>query len=615
MLDESEVKALIDRVLAKSKDNYQVYYDNGRVAYKYVGIPDYYPKYREMVNQMRRIAPHADVDVFPELLFAHRAPNQSEEEAEYLRKTYRCTTHPIFIDYVNSTSQGLNENNWSWEFPEDSDDVFEYLNEGVPVHGSIEVFAKSMLPALKAKDANGIIAVKPRSFKTIVNEEGEIVVDDRELNEPMPFYYSSEQVVGWKESEYCVIESHVKSPVKYGGKIQEVGRVFEVYDKENIWRVKQVGDFVDHSFEYDIYFNHGKGEVPVSRLMGLPSVIDNGEVYWTSPFYHAVDLMDRALAKDNYVEVSITRTTFPTAIILADNCDFKDKTGSCHQGHWMADGNAKGVCPSCHGSGKKMNLSPFKNYYREAPSGVEGGADITPIEFVSPDTAGLEFVKATAGEDKEDARYMLHLRSSPTNVQGGEAETATVAGIDQKQHYKFVKPISDQTFDLFEWITKTMIWQRYGDEELPSFNRPKSFDFRTTEDYINDIKEAREAGLPDSVVSMLIFKFFRSMHYGNSETAKGIDLMAKADRLLATNSEDLAVKMAQGLVEPWEVVLHDSATHIVTALILEDQSILEMELEEQIKRVEDKAKSLVNDVAPSTGKIIDLLSKRNGTEG
>lgn len=615
MLDESEVKALIDRVLAKSKDTYQVYYEKGHVAYKYVGLPDYYPKYRDMVKQARRIAPHADVDVFPEMLFAHRAPNQSEEEAKYLRNTYRCTTHPIFIDYVNSTSQGLNEGNWSWEFPEGSEDTFEYLDEGVPVHGSVETFVKSMLPALKAKDANGVIAIKPRSFKTVVNEDGEAVVDDRELNEPMPFYYSSSQVVGWKDAEYGIIESYVKSPVKYGGKTQEVGRVFEVYDKENIWRVKQVGDFVDHTFEYEVYFNHNKGEVPLSRLMGLPSMIDNGEVYWTSPFYHAVDLMDRALFKDNNVEVSTTRVVFPTAIILADNCDFQDSEGSCQQGHWMVEGDKKGVCPSCHGSGQKMNLSPFKNYYRTPKSTLDGGGDVAPIEFVSPDTAGLEFVKATADADKEAARYMLHLRNSPTNVQGGEKETATVAGIDQKQHYKFVKPISDQTFDLFEWITETMIWQRFGNEELPSFSRPKSFDFRTTGDYLQDIKDAREAGLPDSVVNMLIFKFFRSMHYGNSETAKSIDLMAKADRLLSVNSEDLAVKMAQGLVEPWEVVLHDSATHIVTSLILEDPSILEMELDEQIKKVEEKAKSLVNEVAPSTGKVIEMLSKRNGTEG
>jgi len=616
MLDEAQVKALIDNVLEKSKNVYQVSYKNGYPTYEYKGVADYYPKYKDGVKQMRRIAPHANVDVFPEMLFAHRAPNQSKEEAEYLRNTYRCTTHPIFFDYVNSVSQGLNEGNWSWEFAEGEDDKVEYLTDGVPVHGSIETFVKSMLPSLKAKDANGVIAVKPRSFKYTTTEEGELVVDDRELNEPLPFYYSSEQVVGWKDETYAIIEQHTKSPVKYGGKTYDVGRVFEVYDDTRIWRVKQVGDYVDHTFEYEIYFTHDKGEVPVSRLMGLPTVEDNGEVYWTSPFYYAIDLLDRALAKDNNVEVSTTRIVFPTAIILADECDFKSDAGSCQRGAWMVDGDAKGPCPSCNGSGYKMNLSPFKNYYRKAKGGLEGGADITPIEFVSPDTAGLEFVQNGAEKDKAEARYMMHLRQSPTNVQGGEQETATVAGIDQKQHYKFVKPINDQTFDLFEWMVEQMLWQRYRTDTLPSFNRPKSFDFRTTSDYLNDIKDARESGLPDSVVSMLIFKFFNSMHFGNSETAKAMTLMSKADRLLAVNSDDLSVKIAQGLVEPWEVVLHDSATHIVTSLILENPNILEDELADQIKAVEAKAKELARGNAPSTLRVLDTLKTRGtGTNG
>ena len=96
-----------------------------------------------------------------------------------------------------------------------------------------------------------------------------------------------------------------------------------------------------------------------------------------------------------------------------------------------------------------------------------------------------------------------------------------------------------------------MRWQRYGDKkESPSFNRPKSFDFRTTNDYLADIELARKAGLPDSVVNLLIFKFFRSMHFGNNQTAKAIDLMAKADRLLTVSADDIAVKLSQKVVEP-----------------------------------------------------------------
>lgn len=613
-LTEQEVQALINDVIAKSKEFYKAQSVAGKgVQAQWTGLPDYYPSYRKAVNQMRRIAPHADVDVFPEMLFKHRAPNQSEEEANYLRNTYRCTTHPVFVDYVSSVSNVTNEGNWSWEFAEEDGDntLIEYVDNGVPVYGSVKTFLKTMLPSLMAKDANGVIAIRPREIKT-VEVNGEQVVDDTAFNEPIPIYYNSEQVVGFKHEKYAVIEVAAKSPVTYGLKTYNIGRIFEVYDDTNIWRITQVGSFIENTFEYELFFSHNSDVVPVERLKGIPKVEDDGEVYWTSQFYYAVDLLDRALAKENNVEVSTTRVVFPTAIIQADECDLKTDDGSCHGGSWMdSDGNINGTCKSCNGTGFKMNLSPFKNYYQKKRSGVDAGSDSSvPLSFVSPDTAGLEFVRDSAKEDKAEARSMLHLRTSSSAVQPSD-DTAIGGILDQKAYFRFIQLVSDHTFDTLEWILDRFNDQRYGGEkERPSINRPKSFDFKTTEDYLNDIKAAREAGLPDAVINILVFKFFRSMHFGESQTARAIDLMAKADRLLTVSSDELSVKVAQNLVEPWEVVLHDSAFSIVTALMMENPDIFELDLMDQIKLVEGKAKELTREVDPSTNTILKTLIPR-----
>jgi hypothetical protein len=612
-MEQQEVEVIINHVLAKSKAAYKVTYDNGNYNTHFEYVPDYYEGYRKAVNQMRRISPHADVDVFPEMLFKHRAPNQSEEEAKYLRNTYRCTTHPVFVDFVSSVSNVTNEANWSWEFAEEGGDntLQEYLFTGVPVYRSATSYLKTMIPALKAKDANGVISVKPKHIPTRMTEEGELVVDDLEYYEPMPFYYSSEQVVGYKDSVYVAIESKEKSVVEYAGKPHKVGRVFEVYDDTYIWRVEQVGKFTDHTFSYAVYFHHDSGKIPAERLKGLADVQDNGEVYWTSLFYYSTDLLDRALAKDNNVEVSINRIVFPTAIIEADECDFQNDEGRCQNGAWLVEGDISGTCKSCNGTGYKMNLSPMKNYYKKKKQGVDAGTDTTvPLQFVTPDTSGLEFVRETSQQDKIEARQMLHLRTSSTVAQPSD-DTAIGGLLDQDAYFRFIATFSDQTFDTFEFIVEQMAIQRYGvDKELPSVNRPKSFSFKTTDDYLNDIKTAKEAGLPDTAVNMLIFKFFRSIHYGNSQTTKAFDLMAKADRLLTLSSDDINVKVAQQLVEPWEVVLHDSANYIVTELVAEDPSILDLDIDEQIKRVHERAKELVRDVDSSTTKVIDFLTTR-----
>ena len=78
-LDQEQIEGLINRIIHKSKDAVGVSYNMGHVEVEQKYIPNYYSGYRKAVKQMQRIAPHANVDVFPEQLFAHRAPNQSDE--------------------------------------------------------------------------------------------------------------------------------------------------------------------------------------------------------------------------------------------------------------------------------------------------------------------------------------------------------------------------------------------------------------------------------------------------------------------------------------------------------------------------------------------------------
>jgi hypothetical protein len=66
-MEQQEVEVIINRVLAKSKESYKV--KQGTFEPYFEFVPDYYEGYKKAVNQMRRISPHADVDVFPEMLF------------------------------------------------------------------------------------------------------------------------------------------------------------------------------------------------------------------------------------------------------------------------------------------------------------------------------------------------------------------------------------------------------------------------------------------------------------------------------------------------------------------------------------------------------------------
>ena len=63
-----------------------------------------------------------------------------------------------------------------------------------------------------------------------------------------------------------------------------------------------------------------------------------------------------------------------------------------------------------------------------------------------------------------------------------------------------------------------------------------------------------------------------------------------ADRLLTLNNDEIIQRKAQGAVNNWEIVLHDSAFNFVNDLIDEDAGFLDLELQAQVERLEAKAK-------------------------
>ena len=129
---------------------------------------------------------------------------------------------------------------------ESSDLTLEkYLTEDFPTFGSIMNWGKNALPSIKATDANGVIAIKPKEIP-LVEIDDEIFQDRTKLIEPAVFYYNIKQLVGWKDDEYAIIELSEKSHVQFANRTEHKGFIYEVYDDTNICSVDQVGKFTDH---------------------------------------------------------------------------------------------------------------------------------------------------------------------------------------------------------------------------------------------------------------------------------------------------------------------------------------------------------------------------------
>lgn len=593
-MEEIEIQSIIDRIIPELK--------KGDSLKRKKEEPDYYPTYSIVRDYAERISIHAQVGKFPAKLFSERSPNQEEKEFEYMKRNFKQTTLPVFMDYISTISRPFNDSNWSIKYQQEDDkyneDTFKkYVEEEIKFYGSIENFVKNILIPNKSIDANGIIAIKPHQVNTKEDEEGRVYIDPDKLNEPIPYYYESKNIVSYEEDEYMMVMLKEKTSVEYGNSLKNIGYKFELYDKENIWHIEQYGKYIDYTFQVKIYYPHGWNKLPVIRLKGIPQLIEN-ELIWQSQFIYVTDILDLALLNASYLEASIKTCVYPYRIMIGDACEWKDKEGNCCNSGKIT--NSAGLtydCTSCNGTGLKSRISPLGTMLLKPKTRLDDGDsqfNQKPLEYVSPDVTSLEFIRQKIASDELKARQILHIHTSNSQIKGSENMTATGMAIDNKAMYAFIKNNSEQVFDIWEFIYDAIGWMRYGEDyKYPEFIRPTTWDFITEKDLTDQLQIATDNGFPPFVIHSMIYTYLDKMYFNNSNTAKIFDLIVKTDRLLTLKNEEVALKLARGTVHDWEEVLHTSAITFINELIDEDVNFLNLKIEEQKLKLIEKAKLIL----------------------
>lgn len=540
--------------------------------------PEYWPGYNYAAKMYDSILPHTRPDIYPAHLLSVRAPNQTDAQAEYIKANYKPTTLSVFEDFKATISRAFADQNWSIRYAPELEPIFgmdtfqKFVNSEIERFGSLEMFIKTMVPTLKLIDPNGIIAIEPEDIDTIENEEGEEVVSN-ELIKPMPEYYSCKSIVGQKYGEYYMVITDDKSLVKVGSKMEKVGIVLEIYDDANIWKVYQTGKKSEMEFSEPIlYYNHNLGYVPCHKLEGMPQLV-GGEIAFQSPFITAVPLLDQVVLDESYLQISKATSAFPFMVALGEICEFTDREGNKCQDGRIFDPINGGYrsCQSCNGSGVRSRFSPTgmllikpKTSLSEGDSSLSGEY----LKFVSPPMDTLNFLRTEIEQQMSKARRILHLPSSDETGTIGEASTATGSLNKLRALYAFIKPISDQLFNLYEFCLVTMGRMRYG-EFFGGVNLvyPTSFDISTPSDYLAIISEGVKAGVPPSITFSNVYNYIKAIHYTDEETSAIYDLILNADELLLMNSADIAMRVANGTIEKYQDVIHHSAPQLIMELI------------------------------------------------
>lgn len=545
-------------------------------------VPNYYPTYIRAVEQRDSIRVHADTEYKPVNLFKKRAPNQTQEQHDYVLANYRCTTNPVWQDYMTVIGRTFIDSNWAIIWPDASKEdggLQPYCEKDFPKYGSVESFIKNLLLPLKGMDANGVIAVHPLPPKMVeVNEQ--MVVDETEPLRPALFYYPSERVLH-RENDLFICLSTERSTVTVNKKPSREGRVMYAYTPDDIYRIEQVGE--KHKNEYETYlvFEHGEGVVPAHELMGSAMMAEDGSIYWRSPFYFAVPLLDYALTTRNILQVSIANSAFPFRVLRASPCDFEDDNGKCMGGVYTNFGDgSKSKCKSCGGVGHKVPVSPTGEYQWLEPEGLDAGKGMSykPVEYIEPGTGAMTFVREQADIDTNQARAILHLHTSANKSTGEASVTATEVAMDYSTQFAFLRPIAEQIFDLFEWMLNRIAFQRYGNyEQVPTIVRPQSFDFRTEGQLWGDLEKARNAGAPPFVIHTILHDLLNNRLSSDINAQRVALSVMMVDELFSLTKDEVMARKASGSVEPWQVAFHHGAYQTVMQLMAENENWIALE--------------------------------------
>jgi len=575
-------------------------------------LPDYYNGYKLSVKWLDQIRTHAQKGVFPYELFEKTAPNQTPKEAEYVRANYKQTTLQVFKDMVDTYGRAYHENNWSISYTPDADQyvntdttLARYLDSEFPEYGSLDNFVFMFLPPLKLMDAMGVVAVMPYELDT-VEIDGEEVLNPDELVEPYTKFYHTTRVLAFDE-EYAVIESEERSEVEYNNKMVMEGAVFLIFDDQWIYKAIQIGKKVDNQFEVIEWFNHATGMLPVKRVDGISIQIDE-TMMQQSPFLYATDILDEVLLDSALLRGIKPTCTYPYRVMIGDPCQFQIRIDgenlTCDGGfHYRHDGT-KTLCPDCNGTGMKDRISPYGTLLIKPQTSTTAGDNISPdsaIFYAAPSTETPRFLREEIAHNMNAAYEILHLKKTNNKVQGGEGITATEAASDQKALIAGIKQNCMQLFDMYEWCIDMIGLMRYGENyRKPVIKRPVNYDFYLESDYLAQINEAIAAKQPPFVIQSIIYKYLQTLYYPDVQGQQIFNLISQADRLLTMTLDEINLKLSKGLVDKWEVVLHDSAINLVNQLMMENPAFFEQDFDTQLQQLVAKAKEISGAIALTT---------------
>lgn len=504
---------------------------------------------------------------------------------------------------LGAVARGWNDKNFTVEWYDKSDE--EYFNEDYPKYTNIWAYFEQVVTVEKLKDPNAVIAFRPSGIPT--TEEGE--VDQTKKVEPVAVIYHCDQVIKFVEDDYCLILLSEKAPIKTQAGVVYEGRIFELYDRENIWRITQTSRNGDKEQTFDVtsYYreSHGLGYLPVKKLKGTPLQREE-EILYESYFAPAIPSLESALLDHSTLQMVKYAFAFPVKWQYVDECTNKD----CNDG-FVWEGENKVVCPACKGSGKSRSgpLAVYDIALKNIDGSVQQSTPTPPTGYIAPETAILEFLWKQVTDYLQSGYSILNLEVSNSFVKG--TDTALGKQIDREEFFSFLLRLYNELFETLEFSIKTIGILRNGAEyEPPAINRPTNFTIRNDQELTDELANDN---IPDFARRKILKAYNNSRFINDGQAEKMFNVISRLDKHITKSTDEILRLASAGYITKRDVLLHYNLQAWIESILIEEPDFLDRDFESEIKEtisdLIDAEMSLL-DVPPRTigNQVPDLLS-------
>lgn len=448
-------------------------------------------KWAEIYNE---IAPHYYGNV-PKIL-EKTFPNEDERIAEYRQEVYQAKTESCVTEFTNKLSRLMQDSKYSVVYQ--SEPMKQFMG-GLMVEGEFFTdYFLSKFPSKRMLDPNGVFLAYPTG-QGVENSNVAVDISFKFIESKyIDFIDLDEKVLIYRAPKYANKYKSV-SALNTNQAVQYISYVVT----DEFYGYIEVDAQGDAETKYLVVtYEHNLGALPFVVLGGRPLSEDyNGFQfsYFKSDISSAIPFLNGAAISDNQEFSTTMANAFPVKILQGVECV------KCNgQGEYLTEptpGNPDRkiqTCGTCGGTGQNVSLSPMGGIYiKKEPkyNDANNSADLTPIEWVSPNTSILDYLSNYTEKKYEQAKEILNIEKAVKY-----AQSAVAKEVDKEPEYIEIKRISDSVFARLNYMIYIVQGLRFMDNDnsivvIP----PTSFDIKNEAELFEEYKQTIAAKAPDFV--------------------------------------------------------------------------------------------------------------------